>query len=243
MFERDLGAFKMQKQIQESHDTAAISPIDTTITNEETLKKEAVTPVVEITTIQTHETDVHPPQPEGESINIPTEQPERGNDDQIMSPIDMALDEPSGLAQEDTIVSQNAQGRNFSMDSLFDIPDMAMDAESEMVIDDPTAVDVHTQAEVLPTTETTSSSIVQDPEVVNMPAMPLPVINESRNSESIPITPDNQATNINLDMDLTIDATGTDDFDDMFFGGNEGGAGLSELEQGQFDNAFFGLND
>jgi len=49
----------------------------------------------------------------------------------------------------------------------------------------------------------------------------------------------------NVDIDLTMGMDNAEDsvFDDMFFAGDDGTSGAGELEHGQFDNAYFGLDD
>ncbi|KAE9370377.1 hypothetical protein N431DRAFT_343717 [Stipitochalara longipes BDJ] len=174
-------------------------------------------------------------------------------------PSNDAASQPIGLGintegAADSDAPGTAEPQNSAIDSLFDIPDNENTGDSELNFEhmdfslhdsnqDPSQTQAHefdlstfgsTTQDFNMNTMQTDSNITNNPNNVN------------KEVDDLFGDLGNAGDNMDLDLDLEFGTAGAEDslFNDMFIGEDDGGfGGGGEMEHGDFDNDFFGINN
>ncbi|KAK0125492.1 hypothetical protein ONS95_000501 [Cadophora gregata] len=163
-----------------------------------------------------------------------------------------------GINTEGTPAADGGDAQNSAIDSLFDMPDDNENGDSALNFDDMDfSLDTTTQI------EDTSQTQNNDFDLSNFGNSNPGQSDTNTNANADQSQNQNQSTGDQnklgddlfamvgggdgMDLDLDMGMAGAEDsvFDDMFFGGgdDEGMSGGGELQHGEFDNAFFGLEE
>ncbi|PBP27889.1 hypothetical protein BUE80_DR001081 [Diplocarpon rosae] len=155
--------------------------------------------------------------------------------------------EPS-VDNQNATVGSAAEPQNSSLDSLFDNPDNGNIEGPELLFDD---MDLSNPG---PKSQTQNTSQSQSNEF-DLSGSNVPDLGTSTQANTDPVTEPEQenmpamvstseSKNMDIDMDMNMAGTEESVFDDMFFGDADdtGIGGGGEMQHGDFDNAFFGLD-
>jgi hypothetical protein len=173
-------------------------------------------------------------------------------------PSNDATSQPIGLGINTELAANSpapdtAEPQNSAIDALFDIPDNENTGDSEMNFDHmdfslPESNQDPSQTQADEFDLSTFGTATQD---FNMNTMQTDsnTANDTNNSNKEGddiFGMGNTGDNMDLDLDMDFGTAGAEDslFDDMFVGGDDSGfGGGGEMEHGDFDNAFFGLDN
>jgi len=157
---------------------------------------------------------------------------------------------PIGLGIDTEVVANSpapgtAELQNSSVDSLFDIPDNENNGGSELNFES-MDFSLHDSNQDLSQTQandfdlSTFGTNTQDFNMNEMQTDSNTVNNANKEVDDL-FDMGNAADNMDLDLDLGMAGAEDSLFDDMFLGDDAGLSGGGEMEHGDFDAAFFGL--